>query len=173
MKYLRWLLLLLCTGCTATSSRQQSIDRITKVIVRNVKQQLHLQPSGSGSLGPNKIKGLDLSFVSDQCGDVSSARRLALEVVDIMIQAGRSDQGFEEELETPPFSERHIYMDIEFKPCTTNSDWIEVVMFSPRAISYCRTHPTKSRYEAIFEETHEEAWQKVAEEMMRNNRRLA
>src|SRR6187200_2200840 len=117
MKYIGLITLALCVlslCMSCTSIRDQSISRITSVVKKNAKDNFKLDIGGMGTVGPDKIEALDYYFISDEIVDLPRARKMIVEVANIVIRAAAEDEGFQNEIEDPPFSDQHVYVSIAF-----------------------------------------------------------
>ena len=160
-------MLTLCMSCT--SIREQSISCVMSVVKKNAKAHFKLDMGATGTFGPDKIEALDYYFLSDEVVDLPTARRMVVGVANIIVRSAENDEVFQNEVKNPPFSEKHIYLSIAFpnvRSLAYDEHWIDYVLFSPSTISYYKSNPAFVRYQEVYEETHEEAYRKLAEEQL-------
>lgn len=146
--------------------KQDLADEVRGKVARQLKKELDLRPAGTIGQMHYEIQILGLSFNYYHPVDIAEGRKLLVRAVEVMMQEVNTREKIRPYLIRYPFAPRNVEIHI----ILYNSDGRNVapgslwgMEASEGFLSYTIEHPETQRLITIYQETYEEALQRIAD----------
>lgn len=160
--------LLFLSGCLKEqmyelTEKEKLSDEILEKVAIKLKNELGLIPCGTGGGMLDQIKMLALAFDYNEPLDQDRGREFLILAMDELASAINSDERIRPYLHNYPFDQRNVEIIIYF-PTLERSNLEQPCVIAARRGKLCYKYPSADpyKYGKIYEETYEEALEKIA-----------
>ncbi len=159
---------LLCCACEKEtpyypSEKEYLSNVISKNVATQLKNELDLQPFGSGGQAMDQIKMLALAFISHKPIDIETGRELLIASVNEFAAEINANEAIRPYLGNYPFGPKNIKIEIFIRNPNgkeVESDKLCIITASEGVLKYL-IYSGKYNLKTVYEETFEEALQKL------------
>ncbi|MBS0653328.1 MAG: hypothetical protein JSR39_07355 [Verrucomicrobia bacterium] len=141
------------------------VDKITSKSIKTIKKSNEMKLIGSGGSMMHNVETVSLHFYYYHPASIDEARNLILEITNNLISAFNSNQEIRPYLANFPFEAKNFDISIAFMKKNNelqNPPSISSVCISNGILRYRNDDTEKDRLVTIYQETYEEALQKLS-----------
>jgi hypothetical protein len=146
------------------SEKELAVDKILYISATNIKKETGLIPFGSGGQMMDQVKEVFLSFKYHHPVDIDTARELLITASEILLHEINSDEMVRPYLDCYPFEPKNVKIEIYIQKndfTVFGEDQLCVVSTCDGLLKYETHDPETPLFKSIYEETYQEALQKV------------
>jgi hypothetical protein len=158
-----FILSVLFVGCAFGSTSSNEVNRFLEKFSQRLQASQGLTFKGVGlSFPDNHLNLIDVGFRYERCVDLSTARKLVVEVTEEFVSAYRTDPSLAKYLPIVQNSREGVIVRLSFeRDCDTDSHKVAFAFFNRNRIIYYRAVNKAGGLEEIFVEPYPEAYEKV------------